>query len=795
MFALLSPQPSAQNLTDGSPLLRDPNNWNEIKIYGCCYICFNITLCAYILLFQYIFRVYTISVEIEPDLDKDDVRLNLLKNDVDLVRTKVSLLTQDLRKLIDVEELFNTRSGNNENKDQDLANCINVHHVENTNNHSQVENDISKFTRFFTNCYIHKTWKTKNEFKRNRNAANVVEQSNCHSSKRLSLLKKAEDQSLPEDEIKLKMCDTDFSIQKCYFLFIMQSGSLELFRKEFFITLYQLKMKIMVLNNSEIALKNKGELKKPKREVQFKPLSMDECNVQCAPEADTLENPRSGESICQLIILRGDVVKQYSGASCKVAHSRPEVQNWNSEKNHKHVALPTEVSEDFNFPCLSQALNEPSPTARRHMSFHREQFPLKSAHTKAQHCQANKSQDGTNISKQALEFGAGEVEDVAKVENDKEEAAAMIKPILIETAPNAIFPRPNKIKGLRNLLPTTRGYMTSRRRQFPQNPITVDTYPISRVRGVALAYMRHEFLRLCSFAKQRNIGLDTQWFTQLAHYGFYNVGGSGMMRCYSCAQEYPNGLQSMPFEAAHKQGCNWQQTNVHLVDGSPKISYEEFRGYLKEYGCGWSHTISHNNRNTYDSNQISKYSLGSSSTGFAEISEDREGEDLCSSDPTSSALRRQFNSGLMNSTAVDYIFGRHRRSLPDNLNALSGSIVTEESLQSNGAAQAFLTSASIQPISVHDTEVAAARESSAGAEAPLPRFDLSKASYPQFASSYSRSQTYGSWSRDHPKRPDHLTKAGFFYAGEFTIFCFEKCIPVNVCYHDFSLFPSLYRDL
>ncbi|GFR84694.1 baculoviral IAP repeat-containing protein 7-like [Elysia marginata] len=307
-----------------------------------------------------------------------------------------------------------------------------------------------------------------------------------------------------------------------------------------------------------------------------------------------------------------------------------------------------------------------------------------------------------------------------------------------------------------SFVPTTREYMISRRRQRSQ--ISAVLSPIWRHKGTAVNFMKYELLRLCSFIREKNTGSNSQCFIRLAQCGFYSVGGTGMIRCYSCAREYQTGMLDGLSEIAHDQNCNWKETNITLMNSFSRLSNNELEKYLKDYGWGWRYVA-------LDAEHITENeesSLFSSNFGFAEMSEGGEGEeDNCGSDPISSRSRSPLPSGLMNSSSADYMFGGHRRSLPDNLNAVSGSIVKEETVQPAEAAQVILTSASKRPIPQPTAEGA----SSAEAQVPLARFDLSKASYPQFASSYSRSQTYGTWSRDHPKRPEHLARAGFFYAG------------------------------
>ena len=333
--------------------------------------------------------------------------------------------------------------------------------------------------------------------------------------------------------------------------------------------------------------------------------------------------------------------------------------------------------------------------------------------------------------------------------------AAEVKPVMVEAASVAISSSNKHTTDIDKLQPTTKSLMNT---IIGKRHLV--TYHVSRHRGLPLNWMKYEVLRLCSFGRFRNFENLGQWPTRLAQIGFYFVesDGTAITRCYSCAKEYQN-LQNMSLEHAHEPACNWEDTNISIKDSLRGFSNEELEKYMIEYGSGLSRKPEEGH--------------AGSTVGLAELSEYGDGvEDDCGSDP----IRQPSAAGLMDGSSTDGMFGRGRRSLPENLNELSGSVVAEESPQTVATSQAFLTSASEKPMSLPDEEVDNVDiegASSEGAEARLPRFDLRQASYPQFASSYSRSQTYGSWSRDHPKRPEHLSDAGFFFAGKF---CFNGAV-------------------
>lgn len=315
-------------------------------------------------------------------------------------------------------------------------------------------------------------------------------------------------------------------------------------------------------------------------------------------------------------------------------------------------------------------------------------------------------------------------------------AIADLAPVLVETLNTDV-----KSDLKRDLLkPTTKKMIDVFRRQHTQ------TLPTFRDRGVSVKFMRFELFRLCSFIREREVTERFQHFTWLANCGFYSVCGTGIVRCYFCGREHQNMLS----DDAHDSKCEWKQNNIDLSSSLNSFSNAELQDYFKHYGIGLTTKITGNRASNFEND------LDSSSLAIAELSDGEEGvEDDCASDPIPSVSIPHSVSEFLNSSSPDYLFGNRRRSLPDNLNELSGAMVTAETLQPTEEAMVVLTSASKKPFS----------RPTVGGISSAEGFDLTKAAYPQYSSSYSRSQTYGAWSRDHPKRPEHLSKAGFFYAG------------------------------
>ncbi|GFO03540.1 baculoviral iap repeat-containing protein 7 [Plakobranchus ocellatus] len=301
------------------------------------------------------------------------------------------------------------------------------------------------------------------------------------------------------------------------------------------------------------------------------------------------------------------------------------------------------------------------------------------------------------------------------------------------------------------------------RAQLRSHQCDISAYPSYGRKGLSNLLMRYQLFRLCSFVKLQKAEYFKPWATELAASGFYSVDGISMIRCFSCGQEYNFSPEVTSPEVAHETDCNWQDMNLSLKESFETATHEELDQYYREYSSKWSQ-VEHNDKANFTTSDGVEGEEQTTGIGISELSGEGGAvaaldEGSASSDPAVASCNPAPASSVVNGSSPGYPFGKRRRSLPENLDACSSLVSKEESLQSS---QGLLTSASKEPVF---KERFGADASAAGAQVQLPRFDLSKASYPQFASSHSRRQTYGSWSRDHPKRPEDLVQAGFFYAG------------------------------
>ncbi|CAL1537445.1 unnamed protein product [Lymnaea stagnalis] len=300
--------------------------------------------------------------------------------------------------------------------------------------------------------------------------------------------------------------------------------------------------------------------------------------------------------------------------------------------------------------------------------------------------------------------------------------------------------------------------------------------------------MRYEVFRLCSFSFTQfppNVDL---WVTQLAQSGFYVVGSGGRVRCFSCGCEYADFLVGSPIDNAHGPNCQRHEYNRNLNEWTHGLNTEDLAPYFTAFGSltpnlfndsetsqrvGISLSLPQTVGGDYGSNALSNsthhaehFNRGNevSDTGFSEIGDYTETPKPSSAPP-------------MGNGDSNYVyFTSEAHSLPTYLNTVSGALVSQESHESNS--REVLTSVARQPMSIDNAPTQRASnvqaqdgqdqnssEEGAVGGSVLPSFDLSRASYPQFASSTARRTTFNGWNPDHPQRPEDLVTGGFFYAG------------------------------
>ncbi|XP_055888550.1 baculoviral IAP repeat-containing protein 2-like isoform X2 [Biomphalaria glabrata] len=301
---------------------------------------------------------------------------------------------------------------------------------------------------------------------------------------------------------------------------------------------------------------------------------------------------------------------------------------------------------------------------------------------------------------------------------------------------------------------------------FPQ---TLQLYPVfnQNRRPDIRELMRYEICRMCSFAYANHPEGLNMWFTQLAQAGFYYTYETRRISCFSCGYVC-DVTNAESIEMANQHECRRHERNIPLNEWTRGIDSGDLLLYQSIFG-GLTSSFFESGLDHQDSNATNQLvpSIGSASggqdvnNGFTEVVDVRETR-LPSSYPDT----------------TEGSVSQSHQSLPTNLNEVSGSVVFQESDVSES--REVLTSKSIEPVPFTHTPSQAATipetsaEETNNAQNPpeegavgghTASFELSGASYPQFASSSARRATFTGWNPDHPQRPDDLAAGGFFYAG------------------------------
>ncbi|XP_059176504.1 baculoviral IAP repeat-containing protein 2-like isoform X2 [Physella acuta] len=266
-----------------------------------------------------------------------------------------------------------------------------------------------------------------------------------------------------------------------------------------------------------------------------------------------------------------------------------------------------------------------------------------------------------------------------------------------------------------------------------QNPQTRDMHRL----------MHFEVFRLCSFSYSRfppNVNL---WVTLLAQSGFYVVNDSGRVRCFSCGYEYEDFLIGSPVDNAHGPQCERHTFNRPLhewirgLDRDVLESYYLVFGNLRPYVSDDSENLDHLNSSAQAVLHEDPTHLES---GFSETE-----------------ARQMGGPSLGSADSQD----------PQSYQRAADAVVYQESQEPQP--REVLTSAAQQPVTLdRSANGASADQTHPDAErgaTGYTNFDLSLASYPQFAGTSSRRSTFSGWNPEHPQKPDDLVAGGFFYAG------------------------------
>ncbi|KAK6986796.1 baculoviral IAP repeat-containing protein 2-like isoform X1 [Biomphalaria glabrata] len=318
------------------------------------------------------------------------------------------------------------------------------------------------------------------------------------------------------------------------------------------------------------------------------------------------------------------------------------------------------------------------------------------------------------------------------------------------------------INGLGELLKFKYSWNYRLHHAFPQ---TIQLYPVfsQNRRPDIRELMKYEIFRMCSFAYANQPEGLNMWFTQLAQAGFYYTHETRHISCFSCGYVC-DVTNAESIEMANQHECRRHERNIPLNEWTRGLNSSDLLPYYSIFG-GLTSSFFESGLDHQDSNATNQ--LGSASggqdvnSGFTEVVDVRETR-LPSSYPDT----------------TEGSVSQSHQSLPTNLNEVSGSVVFQESDVSES--REVLTSKSIEPVPFTHTPSQAATISETSAEetnnAQNPpeegavgghtaSFELSGASYPQFASSSARRATFTGWNPDHPQRPDDLAAGGFFYAG------------------------------
>nr|KAI8758635.1 adhesion G-protein coupled receptor D1-like [Biomphalaria glabrata] len=324
-------------------------------------------------------------------------------------------------------------------------------------------------------------------------------------------------------------------------------------------------------------------------------------------------------------------------------------------------------------------------------------------------------------------------------------------------------------------------------------------------RGILRNLMQFEVFRLLSFGPINDAVIVDSNFSaiQFAQEGFYDASGLGHYCCFSCNYTFTD----VSANRHHHVNCRHLVDSVSIRDRGHLLTSNMFTLFNSIFSNpsnqpfvseddhdihpqrgrdnlnAVNHLLPRNETlpvyafpeiyiDENDGINVSENQFGNS---FA-ISNSQEREDHSVQVSANRLMLNGAPQGVALSSENTVTQLQH--SLPTYVNEVSGSVGIQESDAADSVV--LLTSLSIKPVPFTHTPSQAAIISKTTAEKTMnaqnppeegavgghtTSFELSGASYPQFASSSARRATFTGWNPDHPQRPDDLVAGGFFYAG------------------------------
>lgn len=286
---------------------------------------------------------------------------------------------------------------------------------------------------------------------------------------------------------------------------------------------------------------------------------------------------------------------------------------------------------------------------------------------------------------------------------------------------------------------------------FQPPTISVHVYPFltKQHRQNFEPLLQYEYLRILTFHWSKMNQNSENLVTDFAAQGYY-CSGFGEITCFHCGRKFQMGA---PLESSHDSHCQWKEVNKPLICGTEGLDMNSiekleniFKGHqpssarqsLQVQGVNVQNNIS---AEVTLSHQLPTNSSASCITDFG------------TNEPDGNFL--SLSSFLTTSTQSDNGNSSPRDDEDFSNNDFHKSRLETESSPSSSTF--MLTSATqSDPYDVGNLSLSLGSSD----------WDLSNASYPQYADRMARWRTFTSWSPDHTQKPEQLVDLGFFYSGK-----------------------------